>query len=521
LVALSAQAREKSLFHGTVPVPPPQPYDEVVDVPRGGAVWIPLNAYSLTSPIIRFRVRRGARAGKLGPPQLVDDRSGRIKYTPPEGAGPGEDSFEYAVQSNAGVSGAAEVHIKITDRDPNLMIPDELDFGQVLPGETARRDLVLQNIGGGLAEGTVELPDGWTVDGDAAYHLRGGASHTFTLVFTALEPKQYSGDIEYPGVPGHATDVKAEVVPPVTVDTGTLELTQAGNIRLAELHLASRIDTPQSLRITAGPSLDADPAVTVPPKGDANLTVRAKVSAGDGEIRDHITIESDVEKISVPVHAVAILQLAQNVPSASPTSPAGPSLSATPQPMPPAAAMNRLPVLAANQANGAQPFQAITPLPDFPSLPQDSGDVGQMQSFGTIAPLEIVTVDQNAARLICHFQGVAAGAKSFRMDLQTLELGANGRVQTKWTPFSTVSFHPGAGDDVTVEMTYLRPHTLYLVRVVAVDASGKFIAMTGTVGVWTLRMPRAAYGRWEMVALLLLAGGAGWWWWKRRRSATQ
>ncbi|HEX4086439.1 MAG TPA: hypothetical protein VHY22_16100, partial [Chthoniobacteraceae bacterium] len=164
----------------------PEPTELQAEVPRGGPVWITLSAYSLTSPIIRFRIKEKPQ-GTVGAPELLPDGRARVRYEPPSGNGPGTDSFTYEVQSEAGVSSDAEVHIKLTDVDPQLTAPTELDFGEVLPGQVARRTLDVQNIGGGVAEGGIRVPEGWSVEGDPAYSIPRGGKQTFTILFQPTE----------------------------------------------------------------------------------------------------------------------------------------------------------------------------------------------------------------------------------------------------------------------------------------------------------------------------------------------
>ena len=89
-----------------------------------------------------------------------------------------------------------------------------MDFGELVAGETARRKITLENIGGGTAEGSVQAPEGWSVEGAADYKLRGGMKQAFTLVFAPAEQRAYDGEIEYTGNPERATDIKGSEVPP-------------------------------------------------------------------------------------------------------------------------------------------------------------------------------------------------------------------------------------------------------------------------------------------------------------------
>ena len=229
-------------------------------------------------------------------------RAGEIQTATGGGSGRGQLFLPGAIRGR-GIA-PAEVHITLTDTNPVLITPNDVEFGQLLPGGSARRSLVLQNIGGGLAEGTVQVPDGWTLDGDAAYHIGAGGKQTFTLIFQPSAVGRYTGDVEYSSNPERATDLNGEVVAPIAVTSGTVELREAGEMRIGTIHVENRTDGARTFKVTAGPALDADGAVTAPANGAADILVRAK--AGTGEVDDRVTVEGNGFKAEVPVHAISV-----------------------------------------------------------------------------------------------------------------------------------------------------------------------------------------------------------------------
>ena len=499
LLSMPGLARDKNAFLNDVPPPPPEPNPLEVEVPRGGPVWITLSAYSLTSPIIRYRIRRQARDGHLGTPQVISADTGRVKYTPPEGSGPTDDNFSYQVQSEGGVSAAAEVHIKITDKDPQLIAPDELDFGDVLPGESARRVLVLQNIGGGIAQGDVRVPEGWGVEGDPAYRIGAGAKQSFTLVFTPAEQREYTGDIEYTGDLDRATDLVGKEVPPVLVAADMVELLEAGNMRMGAVHVENRSDTARTLRVIPGPDLQADPTVNLPAKGAADILVQAKPGEG-GEIRDEVTIEGEGIKASVPVHAAAIQRLAPGAMSVVHAS-AAPSVS-------PRVAATLGPVSTQTVAvvpDAAQPDVALPPLVSAPESPV---------SVTTVSALGVKILSPNAVRLGCTFKN--ASPLAYRLEAQTVGLDARGMPMAKWVPAgnSTVVVN---GQSVTADLSDLSPGTLHVVRLVGMDPQGRIVALSSTRQIWT-EAAQPAYWRWILLAVVVLSAGAGGAWFWRKHS---
>ena len=498
LMSLPGLARGKDLFRGDAPAPPPEPNALDIEVPRGGPVWITLSAYSLTSEIIRYRIRRQPTAGQLaGAPQIVSEATAVVKYRPPPGTGPGEDSFSYQVQSVAGVSVPAEVHIRITDKDPVLVAPTDLDFGEVLPDQSARRSLELQNIGGGRAQGTVRTPDGWTVEGDAAYSVGAGEKQNFTLVFTPREERGYTGDVEYTGDLGRATDLTGKEVAPIAVPAGTLELIGTGIVRIGTIHVENRTDKALTLRVMPGPDLQADASIQAPAKGAAEIMVQTTVGEDRADIHSLVTIEGACEKLEVPVHAAPLRETVGSL--------AAPSSAGSPAQTPPPATV-------------ASGLGAEVALPDA-SLPQLAADIEEPpapESGVWVAPVDIEIMGKDGARLTSNFKG-AEPARTWRVEVQTVALDAQGTAQAKWSPFAGAMVKAD-GQSVSAELAHLAPNALYVVRLIGVDEQGRVVALSAAGQVWTARTGSGGHWGWVALGLAVLAG-AGAWVWKRRQEA--
>jgi hypothetical protein len=489
--------------------PPPEGVPMKIEVPRGRAVLITLSAYSITSPIIRFKIKRQADAGKLGTPHMASATTAVVRYQPPAGAGPGDDSFEFAVQSDAGVSAPAEVDITITDKPPLFIAPTDIEFGQVLTGGSVKKSLELQNLGGGMAEGTVKTPDGWSVDGDPDYHLGGGAKQTFTVIFNPTAQQVFTGDIEYTGNLDRATDLNGEGVGPLAVTTGTVQLIPAGSMRAGSLNLVNRTNGALTVKLTPGPGVQTDPSVTVPPNGAASVTVQA---AGAGEIDDHVTVEGMGLKQDVPVFAPGPAPSPEPEEAAmTAPSPAGEPVFVRP-PAPPRIA----------QVSDSPPVATPTPADnDLPPISLPSQDAGQDDSMPQgiqIVPLQIGIVSMTHAEVGADFKGDTQ-AQSYRLELETIGMDSQAHPVSKWIPF------PGAalstrGQIVIAQMPDLLPGTLYVVRIAGMDDQGSMIEASTAQGVTTVMAPPPWWRRWEKEEVLLALAVAAWWWWqnkKRRR----
>ena len=503
LMPLAGAARDRVDFPGDAPPPPPEPNPVTVAVPRGGTVWITLSAYSLTSPIIRYRIKRPPKGGQLGTPQLVTASTGTVRYKPPAGAGPGEDSFAYAVQSLAGVSAPAEVRIKITDKDPLLVAPNDVEFGGALPGETVRRSLTLQNIGGGLAEGTLRVPEGWSIEGDPGYRLGAGEKQNFAVDFTPAEVRDYTGDVEYTGNPERATDLNGQGLAPIAVTSGTVELRESGRMRIGTIYVENRTAGVQTLRLTAGPRLETDATTDVPAKGSAEIVVRGK--GGDGEIVDRVTVEGEGLKTDVPVHW-APAPVAEIEPQATPAGLPGASPA-------PAAGAPRL-------SQAASPVTPPAGMPDGTSftwmslqpLAPDGEDAAGPVTGIPVVPLGIEGVRESAAIVTCIFKVAAAG---YRVETETVVLDAQHRIEAKWLPFADAKTEV-KGTSFRAEMHNLQPGAQYVVRLVGLDGNGEVIETSSVGLVWTPMAMKRWNWAWAALGVVAVAGGVGTWVWRKR-----
>jgi len=490
LPALAALGQVRDTFpSGDLPaLPEPNPIQ--VEVPRGKPVWITLSAYSLTSPIIRYRIERPPNEGRLGPPRMVTPDTAAVEYIPPPGNGPAEDGFAYQVQSEAGVSASAEVTIWITDKQPILIAPDEIDFGQVLPGATSKRPLTIQNIGGGMAEGEIRVPDGWSVEGDPQYHMAGGQKQTFTIVFSPGEERKYTGDIEYTGDLQRATDLDGVGVAPFAVTPGMVELGKEGDIRSGSIEIENRTGKAGSFRVTASPGLEADGTTQVPPQGNAEIVVRAK-GGQTGEIRGQVTVAGEGIDSVVQVHAAAapIQTIAAPAPAPSPAA-------RGPAPEPAVARVAAAPAPAQGQELSLPPL-GIGLADAMPQI------------VSRISRLEVQETGKAGARLTCNF---IEPARSYRVEVQTVMIDAHGVPQPLWLPFTNASVQ-AAGSAVVAVLDHLQPGCAYVFRLAGLDDQGRVVAISSAGQVVVRRViPGLPWGWiWLGAAFLGLAG----WVWRR------
>ena len=500
LTCLPALARDRSAAGGSNSGVPPEANPVDTEAPRGGPVWITLGAYSHASPILRYRIWRPPESGKLGTPEITTPNTARVRYEPPAGSGPGQDSFWYEVQSNAGVSAPVQVRIRITDKDPILVAPNGIDFGEVLPGESARRVLVVQNIGGGMAEGDVRLPEGWTIEGPSAYRLGAGEKQSFTLIFKPAEERSYTGDVVYTSDLGRATDLDGREVAPIAVTPGPVEIKGMGTVRVGMIQVENRTSGVRTVRVTPGPHLQADEKLEAPPRGVAEIVIRAK--QGDrGEFYDHVNVEVEGEgvNVDVPVHAAPPPEIAQ-----------------APAPVPPAAApaSTAAPIAAAPppaiQAAAAQPPPELS----LPPLALGDGETAEPAPGTPVSALVIKRAGDDEAELTCNFKN-AGPVRTYRLEAQTLALDPRGRIEVKWVAFAKAPLEVD-GQNVVAGLKHLRPGALYVLRLIGLDDQDRIIAMSSVGQLWTPKAKPAGGWLWPTLILAALAAAAAYWRWRRK-----
>jgi len=157
---------------------------------------IPLNIGGRVVEPLSFLIRKPPRHGTLGNVRQTGRTSAVVTYTPDAKAVPGEDVFTFAAQSmDSPVSAPASVWIRLLEKPPVLEHVGVLDFGTVYLGDTAGRELVLKNIGGGRAIGQLRATPPWSVSGNSTYQVTSGSAARMGLVFRPAEERDFSDKV--------------------------------------------------------------------------------------------------------------------------------------------------------------------------------------------------------------------------------------------------------------------------------------------------------------------------------------
>lgn len=304
LVLVSSPAARPEI--GSPTKPPPQAAPVTVEVPRGGSVEIPLKIFGLSGEQIYFRIRTQPEHGTLSPQRIIERELSSVTYTHDGIAGITRDGFTYAAQSSAGVSAPASVTIRIIDRPPLLLVPQQMEFGPVVIGRPETRTVEIRNAGGSVAEGTASTDSPWEIAGNAGYRLGPGESATFDLVFDPRQPRGYRGVLRFSSDPLRISSLTGTALAPFEIEPVPVKLETDGRtpMRQGEFTLTNRIEEPQTIALQFPPPIEGPREIQLPPRGSKKISLKipgSQVEAVSGEM----TLAGAGYAAAVPLTAAA------------------------------------------------------------------------------------------------------------------------------------------------------------------------------------------------------------------------
>ncbi len=263
----------------------PLPQDVTAEVQRGRSTAIILSAKGKHGETVEFLVREEPNHGELGEMRRLGLNTVEIPYKHSGENTAAEDRFTYAAQSRGtAISARATVTIKIRERPGRLEIPDELDYGEVVAGETAERNLLLGNSGTGtLMTGLRLPPDFRLLEADPAHIiLPPDTEKILRLEFAPERPGAYRDPILYRDEPGVYTMLKAKAVPPLEVDLDRLELKRGDEGITGTIPVKNRSRSSRSVKADTLRPLVVTPGIVVSAGESGTITVTAPGSHPTG-----------------------------------------------------------------------------------------------------------------------------------------------------------------------------------------------------------------------------------------------
>jgi hypothetical protein len=232
----------------------------VITVLRGVPAEIVLSATaSLRQPVI-FRLGEAPSHGTVSAlrPSAESNTKAVVTYT----AGPGTagtDVFTFRVRHReTATSGSASVRVRIIDPQAELVVPAEVDFGEVAVGEVAVRPLVLENRGTAAYTAPLRLDPPWRLMQDVPeVTVAAGATLEVMVSFTPLRLGEAKSGVDFPAVAGVSTRLVGRVVAPVRLQPSLVQLAWEpdGRSRRAVVTLTNRLNAPVDYVLTGSPRL--------------------------------------------------------------------------------------------------------------------------------------------------------------------------------------------------------------------------------------------------------------------------
>ena len=176
---------------------PPQPVEQKATVKRGGSVEVPLKIYGTRAQTLAWIIKQGPAHGKLSTVRATGAESAVVTYRPPADFGVVSDRFTFSVRSSEGVSAPVEVVIAITDDPPQIRALGEMEFGTLLVGRKKTKTLEISNVGGGIAEGLLEVGAPWAVEGAKDYRLPAGERRVVKIMFAPDRIGRFESEVKF------------------------------------------------------------------------------------------------------------------------------------------------------------------------------------------------------------------------------------------------------------------------------------------------------------------------------------
>lgn len=223
----------------------PTPTEGKIEAVKGETMTINLVSEAKTrASVVEFLIRDFPLNGELGPMVSVEnDRTkATIKYTPFNDTAATTDSFTYAVRYPGGLwSQKAEVEIKLLASEPKIHATAEVDFGEVMIGNSIEKEIFLSNSGNAPYRNQIQLPPPWAIVEPAKglLNLPIGGQQVVKVRFTPDREGPQQFQVTFFRNQGATSQLKGAGFSPFVIDTPEVALrwseknqTRVGTIRI-------------------------------------------------------------------------------------------------------------------------------------------------------------------------------------------------------------------------------------------------------------------------------------------------
>jgi hypothetical protein len=289
----------------------PTPKDATAKVLRGTPVEIVLEATTASRQPVEFRLGEMPRHGSVTPPQPAPDSKDKaiVLYTATVGDRALDDEFTFRVKHrDTATSGSATIKIEISDPTPILKMPLQLDFGEVLVGETAVRPLEIQNVGTGPLTMKFDLPAPWrALDEKSVITIEPSEKEVLRVGYAPTTPANDEHQIVFPGVRGAKVLLRAKAAAPFEIRPGWLPLAwqPAEKSRRGIFTLLNRTPSALSFLIESSARLRIKPSgADIDPLASADIEVELPPT-DTADFHSPISVVARSCRVEVPIAASA------------------------------------------------------------------------------------------------------------------------------------------------------------------------------------------------------------------------
>lgn len=255
-----------------------------VEVMRGESVRIPLIGFERNLNPLEYKPIGAPSYGRLSQLQQYNGPQrqgpGHVTYTHGNDPDSQADTFEFEVKAPlTNMRGRGRVTIRIVDSPAVLRItPSVLEFGAMAIGDTpVHRTVELANVGGGVLQGYLEVPEPFALVDEGMFVLRRGEKTKIPIIFSPQRTGPYAFPIQpVAGDPAVLT-LKGEALHPFAVEAVETEFKeQSDRSRTAKVLIANQSQSLQQISVILPPQspIEPVPTIDIAPGKSTNVSLR-------------------------------------------------------------------------------------------------------------------------------------------------------------------------------------------------------------------------------------------------------
>jgi hypothetical protein len=186
-------------------------------------------------------------------------------------------------------------------------VPDLIDFGPLLTGGAAFKEIELTNLGGSIAAGEAQVSAPWRIEGPSAYRLAAGEKQKFLVFFEPKTAGPFRGEIRYTSHLDRVTTLRGVGEAAIAVTPAELRLQAASGstARSGQLELTNNTASEQALKFSGSARLQVPAPLTLAAGGKQTVTISIDEN-NPAALDESLTIDGTGTQVMVPVHAKAI-----------------------------------------------------------------------------------------------------------------------------------------------------------------------------------------------------------------------